>query len=464
MKRLRYLFKSPYFLIFNHLIRWTLLTIPVAITIGAVVALFLWLLSWAIHFRFTHTWLLYLLPVAGIVIHFVYKLYGKSSEKGNNLIMDEIHEPGGGVPKRMAPLVLGATVFTHLFGGSAGREGTAVQIGGSIADFFGRLFGLNEQDSRTVLMAGVAAGFGAVFGTPLAGAIFAIEVLAVGRLQYDAIIPCLIASIFADQTVAMIGIHHTAYHIDPFVSQHNFGLSFIHFDYLLLAKIILSSVLFGLASYLFAEMVHGVKNVSLRLIKTTWLIPVAGGVIIITLTLLLGRQDYLSLGVDAQFADSVTIPSAFHQGGADTWSWLWKAIYTTITLGTGFKGGEVTPLFYIGATLGNTLSQLLNAPVGLFAALGFIAVFAGATNTPLACTFMGIELFGGEYALYFAIACFTAYFFSGNSGIYSSQRIAIPKIFDPNHNTAITIGQSMRNRRQSVNNRIRKYWDKLKKR
>ncbi len=463
MKQLRYLFKSPYFLIFNHLVRWTLLTIPVAITIGGVVALFLWLLSWAIHFRFAHTWLLYLLPIAGIVIHFVYKLYGKSSEKGNNLIMDEIHEPGGGVPKRMAPLVLGATVFTHLFGGSAGREGTAVQIGGSIADFFGRLFKLNEQDSRTVLMAGIAAGFGAVFGTPLAGTIFAIEVLAIGRLQYDAIIPCLIASIFADQTVAMIGIHHTAYHITPFVTQPGFGLSFIHFDYLLLVKIIVSSVLFGLTSYLFAEMAHGVKNVSQRVIKTKWLIPVVGGSIIIGLTLLLGRQDYLSLGVDAQFADSVTIPSAFHQGGADTWSWLWKTIYTTITLGTGFKGGEVTPLFYIGATLGNTLSQLLNAPVGLFAALGFIAVFAGATNTPLACTFMGIELFGGEYALYFAIACFTAYFFSGHSGIYSSQRIAIPKIFDPHYSTETSIGQSIQRRRKFFNDRLSRYRDKLNK-
>jgi H+/Cl- antiporter ClcA len=463
MKRLRYFFKSPSFLIFNHLVRWTLLTIPVAITVGSVVALFLWLLSWAIHFRFAHTWLLYLLPVAGIVIHFVYKLYGKSSEKGNNLIMDEIHEPGGGVPKRMAPLVLGATVFTHLFGGSAGREGTAVQIGGSIADFFGRLFGLNEQDSRTVLMAGVAAGFGAVFGTPLAGTIFAIEVLAVGRLQYDAIIPCLIASVFADQTVAMIGIHHTAYHIEPFATQTSFGLSFIHFDYLLLVKIILSSVLFGLTSYLFAEMAHGVKNVSQRLIKVKWLIPAIGGSIIIGLTLLLGRQDYLSLGVDAQFTDSVTIPSAFHQGGADTWSWLWKTIYTTITLGTGFKGGEVTPLFYIGATLGNTLSQLLNAPVGLFAALGFIAVFAGATNTPLACTFMGIELFGGEYALYFAIACFTAYFFSGHSGIYSSQRIAVPKIFDPHYGDETSIGQSMQQRSKLINQRFSRYKEKLTK-
>ena len=465
MKRLSFskLFTSPHFLILNHLVRWTLLTIPVAITIGSVVALFLWLLSQAIHFRFAHPWLLYLLPLAGALIHFVYKFYGKSSEKGNNLIMDEIHEPGGGVPKRMAPLVLAATVVSQLFGASVGREGTAVQIGGSIADFFGRLFGLNEKDARTVLIAGVAAGFGAVFGTPLAGTIFAIEVLTIGRLQYDAVIPCLIASIFADQTVALWGIHHTAYHIDHFITKPPFVISFIHFDYFLLAKIILASVLFGLTSYVFAEMAHGVKNISLRLIKTTWLIPVTGGLIIIGLTLLLGRQDYLSLGVDAQFADSVTIPSAFHQGGADTWSWLWKTIYTTVTLGTGFKGGEVTPLFYIGATLGNTLSHLMNAPVGLFAALGFIAVFAGATNTPLACTFMGIELFGGEYAIYFAVACFTAYFFSGHSGIYSSQRIAIPKIFDPDHGSETSIGQSIQKRRRPMSHRLALYREKLNK-
>jgi H+/Cl- antiporter ClcA len=451
------LLSSPSFRIFNHLLRWTLLTIPVAIAIGAVVAFFLWLLNWAVHFRFAHPWLLYLLPLAGIVIHVVYKLYGKSSEKGNNLIMDEIHEPGGGVPKRMAPLVLGATIVSHLFGGSVGREGTAVQIGGSIANFFGRLFGLNEKDTRTVLIAGVAAGFGAVFGTPLAGTVFAIEVLAIGRLQYDAIIPCIIASIFADQTVAMLGIHHTLYHIDPFVSTPPVQFRNIHFDYFLLAKIILASVLFGLTSYFFAELAHGIKNLALRLIKITWLVPVVGGLIIMALVLITGRQDYLSLGVDPQFPDSVTLQSAFHTGGAFTFSWLWKSIYTAVTLGTGFKGGEVTPLFYIGATLGNTLSQLLDAPVGLFAALGFIAVFAGATNTPLACTFMGIELFGGQYALYFAVACFTAYFFSGHSGIYSAQRIAVPKIFDPIHSAETQIGQSVNRRRRTITAYLERY-------
>ncbi len=408
---------------FKYHLRSAAYVIPVAIAIGSMVALFLWLLHWAINFRFNHPYLLYALPVAGVAIWYTYKFWGSNAERGNNLIMDEIHMPGGGVPKRMAPLVLAATVITHLFGGSAGREGTAVQIGGSIAQFFSKVFKLNATDTRVMLTAGVAAGFGAVFGTPLAGAIFALEVLTIGRIQYDALLACLVAAIVGDMTVSAWGIHHTAYHID-IVPQ---AAGYFKFDAALLFKVIVAAIAFGLASRLFATAVHSVKSTMMKLIKTDWLIPVIGGIIIIALTLIIGKPDYLSLGVDAEYPGAVTIPSAFSNGGADSWSWLWKTIYTAITLGTGFKGGEVTPLFYIGSTLGNTLSVLMDAPVSLFAALGFIAVFAGATNTPLACTFMGVELFGGEYVLFFAVACFTAYFFSGSSGIYSAQRVAIPK-------------------------------------
>jgi H+/Cl- antiporter ClcA len=424
------IFSSEHYGIIKYTLRWTILVIPVAIAIGSMVALFLWLLTTAIHFRFAHTWLLFLLPVAGMLIHFIYKWAGKSAEKGNNLIIDEIHEPGAGVPARMGPIILITTVITHLFGGSAGREGTAVQIGGSIAALFGKWFKLSGADMRMILTAGVAAGFGAVFGTPLTGAIFALEVLTIGRLKYDALLPALIASIIGDITVAAWGIHHTAYHIDIIAKTPYLFSDYLPVDLLLFAKVIIASAAFGLASYLFALMVHEIKAVFGKLFSIKWMIPVFGGLIIIALTYAIGKPDYLSLGIDAQYPGAVTIPSAFHAGGSDAWSWLWKTIYTTITLGTGFKGGEVTPLFYIGATLGNTLSGLLNAPVSLFAALGFIAVFAGATNTPLACTFMGIELFGGEHALLFAIACFIAYFFSGNSGIYTSQHIAVPKIFD----------------------------------
>jgi H+/Cl- antiporter ClcA len=424
-------FFSELYLIFKYAFRWTIIILPVAVAIGSMVALFLWLLNWAIHFRFHHTWVLYLLPAAGVVIHYLYKWYGQSSERGNNLIIDEIHEPGAGVPKRMAPLILVTTVITHLFGGSAGREGTAVQIGGSIAHLFAGWFNLSEADKKTVLTAGVAAGFGAVFGTPLTGTVFAMEVIAIGSIQYTALIPCLIAGVLGDITVSAWGIRHTPYHI-AFVSPgqsvdgHHIGV-----DILLLLKVIIASVPFGLASYAFAKSVHLIKNAALKYIKVNWLIPVAGGLLIIALTLLLRKPDYLSLGVEAEYPGAVTIVSSFTQGGAHFFSWFWKLMFTVITLATGFKGGEVTPLFYVGATLGNTLAGILHAPVSLFAALGFIAVFAGATNTPLACTIMGIELFGAEHTVFFAVACFTAYLFSGQSGIYSAQKTMVPKINGP---------------------------------
>jgi len=447
---------KEHFAIIKHLIRWTILVVPIAVTIGSVVAFFLWLLSTAIHFRFSHPWLLYLLPLAGLLIHFIYQSVGKSSEKGNNLITEQIHQESGGVPKRMAPVILFTTVITHLFGGSAGREGTAVQIGGSIAAMFGRWFKLQGQDMRMILTAGVAAGFGAVFGTPVTGAIFAMEVLTIGRIQYDAVLPALIAAVVGDFMVGAWHVTHVHYHIDAFIPSADLISGYLHFDILLLVKVIIASAAFGLASYLFAGMVHEIKGGCNKIFKYKWMIPLVGGLIIIGLTLLIGKPDYLSLGIDPEHPGAVTIPSAFNAGGSYTWSWLWKTIYTTVTLGTGFKGGEVTPLFYIGATLGNTLSGLLNAPVSLFAALGFIAVFAGATNTPLACTFMGVELFGGEHALLFAVACFTAYFFSGHSGIYSSQCIAVPKIFDEYYADEASLADAMK-RRGYLHQKLRKY-------
>jgi len=409
----------------RYFTRRILLVIPVAAAIGSMVALFLWLLSWSIHFRFQHTWLLYLLPLAGIAIHFAYKLYGKSAEKGNNLIIDEIHRPGAGVPKRMAPLILVTTVITHLFGGSAGREGTAVQIGGSIAHFFSDLFKLDPDEMRVMLTAGIAAGFGAVFGTPLTGAIFAIEVLTLSRVHYTALLSCLVAGYVGDITVSAWHIKHTPYHIDYLSVGHYFEAANIGGTIFLFVKVVFAAIIFGLASIAFAEATHRIKKIFLKLIKITWLIPVCGGLIIIGLTFILGKPDYLSLGVEPEYPHAVTIVSAFNQGGADLLSWFWKLLYTAITLGTGFKGGEVTPLFYIGATLGNTLAEFFNAPVSLFAALGFIAVFSGATKTPAACTIMGMELFGPDHAVFFAIACFVAYLASGHSGIYPSQKSGI---------------------------------------
>lgn len=410
-----------------HLIRWTALIIPVAVTVGSMVAIFLWLMEWAADTRWQNLWLIYFLPLAGIVIHFAYKHIGKNSGGGNNLIMDEIHKPEQSIPFRMAPLVLLSTVITHLFGGSAGREGTAVQIGGSIAAFIGKKLRLSESDTRIILLAGMAAGFGAVFGTPVTGAIFALEVLAIGRIKYQALLPCLIASILADATCNAFPIHHTHYTIEYSAKEAFNSINFISIDALLLIKVIIASILFGLASLLFSKLSHAIKYWSGQWINTAWLIPVIGSVLILSISYLIGNYDYLGLGVNSPNADSTTIISAFSAEGAQPFSWLFKLILTAITLGMGFKGGEVTPLFFIGATLGNTLAVISGAPIDLMAGLGFIAVFAGATNTPLACTIMGVELFGADNFTYYAVACFTAYYFSGHSGIYSSQLLAISK-------------------------------------
>ncbi len=391
---------------------------------GSASALFLWSLDKVTRLHWNYPWLLFLLPLAGMIVVWIYNRVGGPSERGNNLIIDEIHEPGGGVPTRMAPLVLGATLVTHLFGGSAGREGTAVQMGGSVAAALGRLFRLDPQTTRILLMSGVAAGFGSVFGTPLAGAIFAMEVLIIGRVQYEALIPTLIAAVVADFTCSAWGIKHSIYHLtfsDPVTATLGF-----HMEPLLMMKVIGAAVLFGLTSLLFSELIHGL-GAAFKRIQWAPLRPLLGGLIVIALVYVVGSRDYLGLGVSSPDPDGVTILSAFQPGGADTWSWLWKILFTVITLSCGFKGGEVTPLFFIGATLGNTLAWVFGAPVDLFAAIGFIAVFAGATNTPLACTILGIELFGSEHAVYFATACFIAYFFSGKSGIYLAQRGGVSK-------------------------------------
>ena len=346
----------------------------------------------------------------------------------------------------MTPLVLITTVITHLFGGSAGREGTAVQMGGSMAAWLGRWFGLDKTDMRILLMCGVAAGFGAVFGTPVTGAIFALEVLAMGRLNYGALMPCFIAAVLADFTCAAYGIHHTAYHIS-FRDTVDNGISFLHFNYRLLAIVVAAGFCFGLASYLFSELSHTIKNYSNRFIKVKWLVPAIGGTLIILLTFVLGTRDYLGLGVTSPEPGGVSIVSCFSNGGAGYFSWFWKLLFTAITLGMGFKGGEVTPLFFIGAALGNAVAAVTGSPVDLLAGLGFIAVFAGATNTPLACTIMGVELFGGEHVIYYAVACFTAYYFSGHSGIYLSQRVGFAK-----HQQAATpINKTLRQLREKRN-------------
>ncbi len=425
---------------FRILGKWLLIIVPLSAVIGTAIAFFLWSLDYVTDLRIENPWLLYLLPLIGVLIIWFYRKFGGKSEKGNNLIMDEIHEPGGGVPVRMAPLVYLGTILTHLFGGSAGREGTAVQIGGSISALFRRYINLNESDTRILLTSGVAAGFGAVFGTPLTGAIFAIEVLTIGKIRYDAIIPALLASVLADVSCSIWGLGHTEYSILFIENAYLFNEK-VQIDPLLLGKVLVACIAFGLAGFLFGELTHRIKDLSKRFIKNPYLIPLVGGIVVIAITFLYGNYDYNGLGVESYREGGVSILSSFKEGGANAFSWLQKLVLTSVTLGTGFKGGEVTPLFFVGSTLGNVMGELMDAPIDLFAGLGFIAVFAAATNTPLACTIMGVELFGSDNILYYAIACFVAYFFSGHSGIYSSQKVGVPKIFDYHHHKESTLGE-----------------------
>ena len=392
------------------LLRWCLLGAWVGVLSGCASAFFLIALSWATEFRVAHPMMLWGLPIAGIGIAWLYERYGKPAAGGNNLILERIHDPQGQVPFRMAPLILFTTVVTHLFGGSAGREGTAVQMAGSLADACTRPLRLSFPERRFLLMSAISGGFGSVFGTPLAGMVFGLEVLSVGRLRYDALVPCFVASYVGDVVCRAWGVQHHLYPVGVVPGLTPW----------LLVLVVVSGLLFGAASFLFAECTDAVQRVIRSRIRRPWLRPFVGGLMVVALTYALGTQDYLGLGIPL-------IERSFSPEGVFWGAFALKLLFTAVTLGSGFKGGEVTPLFCIGATLGAAFAQLTGQPTGFFAALGFVAVFAGAANTPLACVLMGIELFGAKLGVPLAAACIVSYVISGHRGIYLSQQVDTAK-------------------------------------
>jgi H+/Cl- antiporter ClcA len=373
---------------------------------------FLWSLDRTTSFRLDHDALLFGLPAAGFVIGLVYLYLGGRSGQGNALLLDEIHEPTSWLPRRMAPLILLGTLWTHLFGGSVGREGTALQMAGSLSDGAARALRLEPTERRLMLVAALAGGFGAVFGVPLAGAVFALEVQSVGRMQYEALVPALTASLVGDGIVRALGYHHDTFAaLTPDVSVA------------LIAKLALAGVAFGLTAAGFAWLTEWLKETSARRIPWLPLRATVGGAVVVVFILGAGREfSGLSLPlVHAALAGHHVVSYAFAA----------KLAATALCLGFGFVGGEVTPLFVIGATLGAVLADPLGVSQPTLAAVGFVAVFAGAANTPLACTVMAVELFGSGIVMPAAVACVAAYVFSSHRGIYTTQRVAVSKAGTP---------------------------------
>lgn len=376
---------------------------------GSASAGFLISLEWITQYREAHMWLIALLPLAGLGIGLLYHYYGKSVEAGNNLLIDSIHHPAHNIPFRMAPFVYLGTMVTHLFGGSAGREGTALQMAGGLMDPIGRWLKLEDEDRRVLLIASVAAGFGAVFGTPLAGAVFSMEFFLTGKMRYNAIFPAFLAAIIANYVTVLWPAQHTHYSIAyvPAINALNLLYS------------LLTGIVFGLCALLFSKSMHGLTAFFKSKISYPPLRPFVGGIIVALAVYALGTTKYIGLGIPT-IVDSFINAQPFYVFGL-------KIALTVLTLSAGFKGGEVTPLFFIGATLGSALSCCIPLPTALLAGMGFVAVFAGATNTPLACMLMGMELFGVESGVYIAIACVVAYLVSGHNSIYGEQRIGESK-------------------------------------
>jgi H+/Cl- antiporter ClcA len=390
------------------------LSLLVGLLAGLSSAAFLLTLEWATSTRLSHPALLFGLPVAGLVIGLVYHYGGGRSAEGNNLIIDEIHDPQAWVPRRMAPMIFVGTVMTQLFGGSAGREGAAIQMSGSLTDWASRTLRVSAAHRRILLVAAISAGFGAVFGVPLAGAVFGLEVQRRTGEHLKAVVPCLVASATGSAIVTWLGITHT---LTPDLGRVDVSL-------LVVMKVALAAVAFGLIGTVFSVTVHLIKLIFARLLRWFPARPFFGGLVVIALSLLWQTRIYNGLSIGL-------IEQSLFGGPVPTWAFAAKLLLTAVTLGSGFVGGEVTPLFVMGATLGASLALLLDLPVPFLAALGFVAVFGGAANAPIACTIMGLELFGVGAAPYFLVACFVSFAWSSHRGLYSAGESSSRSLYLP---------------------------------
>jgi H+/Cl- antiporter ClcA len=386
----------------NQITKWFIICLLISGIVGTTTAFFLYTLDIATTFRETHFWIIYTLPLTGLFIGYMYHHYGENANKGNNAIIDAHHIKHQSIPLKMAPLVYIGTILTHLSGGSAGREGTAVQMGSAISSLFSKWFKLNQEENKTIIIMGVSAGFAAVFGTPWAGAVFALEIMGFKFIRWQSILPSIAVALMAHYICLSWPIQHSMYFVDS-IPDLNFSLSIWS---------ILAGTLFGLTALLFSLSNHLWENIFNK-IHYKPLRPLIGGLVIVVVVLLLGTTEFIGLGIPE-------IRNAF-SAPAGHYDFIIKLLLTSFTLSVGFKGGEVTPLFFIGATLGSTLILFIPIPFALLASMGFVAVFAGATHCVIASIILGIELFGAKAGMYIGIASIAAYFSSGTNGIYSAK-------------------------------------------
>lgn len=392
---------------FRTFYRWVLLSAATGAICGLVGSAFHLTVDWVTAVRGANPWLIFLPPVGGLAIAAIYRV-SKMEGEGTNGIIDSIHD-GGRVHIRLVPVIFVSTAITHLVGGSAGREGAALQIGGGIGYRVGRLIRLDDKDMRLVTLCGMSAVFAALFGTPLTATIFALEVISVGILYYSGFIPCLVASVTAYGISRLIGI-----------APMRYAVALEPLELTMLLKVCVLAVICAVVSIVFCVAMHKTERLASSKIKNIYLRTAAGGAMVTALTLLLGDQSYNGIGTDV-------IGRALTEGEAQDWGFFWKIVLTAITIGFGFKGGEIVPTMFIGATLGCAVGPLLGIPPQFAAAISLVAVFCGAVNCPIASIILSVELFGSGELLYFALACGISYMLSGYFGLYSSQKIMYSK-------------------------------------
>jgi len=385
-----------------------LVSLCCAVVMGIISFVFLKMLGLSSVFREFFPYCIWFLPLSGMLTAFVYKRYGGESSKGNNLIIQSANE-GVKVPKRLAFLTFIFTLLTHFSGGSAGREGTAVQIGGTLTSNVADKLGFKNEDRKIIILSGLSAAFGSVFGTPLAGTFFGMEVCCIGQLSVSAVIPCFLSSYLANAVTLLLGATHEVHKISAIPSL----------DIKSVLVFISASILFGLIGKLFALGVKYLKLLYAKIFKNTVLSALIGSVIVVLLIVLLNLNEYEGLSTWQQ-------TTAF-EGNANWYDMPVKFILTTLTLGAGFQGGEVTPLFDIGASFGGWYANMFGIEPSFLAAIGLICVFGSAANTPITTIMLGIELFGAEAVPYFVFASLISFIASGKSGIYSAQERKLSK-------------------------------------